>query len=153
MFLIVTASIVAVSFTYQQQTVWKAPPEADNLVNPVKGDKAASDAGAKLFQTQCSVCHGTTGKGDGMAGANLTPRPRNLQSDIVKNQTDGAIFWKITNGRSPMPSFTNLSDKQRWQLVNYIRKLQTGTVAAQNTKHNSGMMHHGMRCGCRKNSN
>ena len=41
-----------------------------------------------------------------------------------KLDPDGAIFWKITNGRPPMASYKlALKDSQRWQLVNYIREL------------------------------
>ena len=38
----------------------------------------------------------------------------------VQTQTDGALYWMITTGRSPMPSYkAALTDNQRWELVNY----------------------------------
>jgi hypothetical protein len=65
------------------------------------------------------------GKGDGMGGAGLTPKPSNLTSDAVQSQTDGAIFWKITEGRTPMASYkASIPEKKRWQLVNYMRTLK-----------------------------
>jgi mono/diheme cytochrome c family protein len=42
----------------------------------------------------------------------------------VKKQTDGALYWKISNGRGNMPPYKEaLSDEQRWQLVVYLREL------------------------------
>jgi mono/diheme cytochrome c family protein len=103
---------------------WKAPPEADKLSNPLKGNAAASDAGKRLYVQFCVVCHGDKGKGDGIAGISLTPKPANHASQKVQAQTDGAIFWKITAGRPPMASYkSSLTETQRWQLVNYIREL------------------------------
>ena len=78
--------------------------------------------GKKLYNQMCAVCHGAKGKGDGVAGAALNPKPTNFTSASVQAQTDGAIFWKITEGRSPMASYkTILKEEQRWQLVNYLR--------------------------------
>ena len=55
---------------------------------------------------------------------NLKPRPGNFTKDAVQLQTDGAIYWKMTEGRAPMASYkTALTEQQRWQLVNYIRQL------------------------------
>ena len=61
------------SFSYRQQAPWQAPADANKLVNPIKNNVTATKAGEDLFEAQCSACHGTTGKGDGMAGANLSP--------------------------------------------------------------------------------
>ncbi|MCU4158285.1 cytochrome c [Carboxylicivirga sp. A043] len=101
---------------------WIAPKEADEIVNPLKGNEEATKAGKVLFQQQCVVCHGTSGKGDGAASVALNPKPANFTSKKVQNETDGAIFWKITTGRPPMISYKDLLiEEQRWQLVNYIR--------------------------------
>ena len=73
----------------------------------------------------CSVCHGPKGKGDGMAGAGLTPKPTDLTSEVVQSQTDGAIFWKISEGRAPMASYKSaIPEKNRWEIINYIRTLK-----------------------------
>ncbi|MFI5221407.1 MAG: c-type cytochrome [Bacteroidia bacterium] len=105
---------------------WKAAPEADKLINPFKGNDAAVAEGKKLYAQVCIICHGEKGKGDGVGGITLTPRPGNFTSSKVQAQSDGALFWKMTEGRPPMASYKPiLTDLQRWQLVNYIRTFST----------------------------
>lgn len=109
---------------FGQNGDWTAPESADNITNPYKGMETATLAGKKLYTQYCAICHGKKGKGDGLAGMALKPRPANLKKDIVQNQTDGAIYWKLTEGNAPMASYKEtLTRKQRWQLVNFIRSL------------------------------
>jgi hypothetical protein len=51
------------------------------------------------------------------------PAPSNLTEPKHMNHlTDGEIFYQITQGRKPMPSFRKkLSEDQRWQLVILVR--------------------------------
>lgn len=123
--LVIIIFFSAFDLNTSQQTPWRAPAEADNLTNPVKGDSDAALAGKKLFDNMCAICHGNKGKGDGMAGMSLKPRPTNLSLQAIQSQSDGAIYWKITEGRAPMATYKQaLNDEQRWQLVNYIRQLK-----------------------------
>ena len=103
---------------------WKAPASAKATKNPV--EKAAGlKAGKSLFDTNCAMCHGNAGKGDGPAGAALNPKPRDLASKAVQAQTDGELFWKISEGRGAMPTWKSSPEKDRWSLVRYIRSLAT----------------------------
>lgn len=113
------------SYEAVQQQKWVAPASADKIQNPLKGDAKAAASGKKTYKMLCFVCHGPKGKGDGMAGAGLTPKPTNFTTEEFQSQTDGAIYWKITEGRTPMASYkTALPEKKRWELVNYLRTLQ-----------------------------
>jgi mono/diheme cytochrome c family protein len=108
-----------------QEISWLAPEYSNSLHNPFTGNQKATDDGKVIFNQMCVLCHGDKGQGNGQAGLTLQPRPANFTALNVKNQTDGAIFWKITNGKAPMATyFEILTDDQRWKLVNYIRQLE-----------------------------
>lgn len=106
------------------QGKWVAPPEAKNVKNPVaRSDKVIADA-KKTAEANCVACHGAKGVGDGPAAAALPAKPANWTSPAVQGESDGEIFWKITNGRGPMPPWKHLSENDRWALVHYIRTLK-----------------------------
>jgi mono/diheme cytochrome c family protein len=105
---------------YQPDPNWHTPMEAASRSNPLASRTQAAAGGRKLFIRNCVECHGKDGTGiDKKHSADL-------QLPIVQQQTDGALFWKITNGNTGrgMPSFSKLPDLQRWQLVLYIRTLK-----------------------------
>ena len=103
---------------------WEAPKAADNLKNSVVSDAAGMKYAKETYTTFCTPCHGSKGKGDGVAAAGLAVKPADHSSVAVQRQTDGAIFWEMTEGHNPMPAYkTAFTEKQRWQLVNYIRTL------------------------------
>jgi mono/diheme cytochrome c family protein len=103
------------------QGEWKAPADAKATKNPVKGVGNAK----KNIETNCVTCHGPNGKGDGPAAAALPPpKPADWTSPKIAAESDGELFWKISNGRGAMPPWKHLPDKDRWEIVNYIRTLQ-----------------------------
>jgi len=103
---------------------WKAPDWADTLKNPIKTASPELNQGETLYATYCATCHGRQGQGDGTMGAEFEVRPANFHLPAFQQQTDGAIFWKIAEGRGPMPAYkASLTDEQRWQLVAYLRKI------------------------------
>ncbi len=110
--------------TATKKDVWRAPVETKKLANPTKGKADALAAGKHLFAQQCTPCHGALGKGDGPASQFLGKTVPNLTKADFQKQADGEIFWKMSNGKTPMPAFnTILSDEQRWQIITYIRSL------------------------------
>jgi mono/diheme cytochrome c family protein len=106
----------------QSSSDWRAPATAVHRPNPLAGNANALAAGQKLFIGNCMTCHGPSGKGDGPGGAALEKKPADLGARIkATGETDGELFWKISEGRSPMISWKSLSETQRWELVDYIR--------------------------------
>jgi mono/diheme cytochrome c family protein len=105
---------------YQPDPNWRAPAEAAAKVNPLATKPEAAAGGRKLFLRNCVECHGPDGSGIAKKHA------ADLQLPMVQDQSDGALFWKITNGNPDkgMPSFSQLPDLQRWQLVLHIRTLK-----------------------------
>ncbi|HTX79658.1 MAG TPA: cytochrome c [Longilinea sp.] len=97
-------------------------------VNPVPADSVSLTRGQQLFNTYCSLCHGTKGDGKGPFWTFLAKHPpANLLSADIKNGSDGTIFITITNGVSgAMPAMReNLpAARDRWDVVNYVRKLE-----------------------------
>jgi mono/diheme cytochrome c family protein len=110
--------------SFAQSPPWVAPKEADNIKNPLAGTtNTLSDAKA-LYIANCGPCHGDKGRGDGPAAAGLNPKPADHSSAAVQSESDGALFWKLSEGRAPMPAYKKIfTDQQRWELVNYIRTL------------------------------
>jgi hypothetical protein len=66
----------------------------------------------------------TTEDADGPAVIELNIHPAKLSDPNLATESDGALFWKITTGKKPMPTFgKRFSETDRWNLVNYIRTL------------------------------
>lgn len=105
---------------------WESPAWADTLVNPVARDSVIMAQAAALYQKNCSVCHGATGLGDGMMSHGMQPPPANFtEAPGLSEDSDGSIFWKISTGKKPMPSWKkDLTETQIWSLVDYVRKFQ-----------------------------
>jgi mono/diheme cytochrome c family protein len=102
------------------QSDWKAPADVKTLKNPATGIGDAKN----VVATNCAGCHGASGRGDGVASAALLPKPMDWSSPAVQSDTDGELFWKITNGRGAMPAWKQLPEAERWQIVSYIRTLK-----------------------------
>jgi len=100
---------------------WQAPAAEAARRNPVAYDKPSIDEGRKLYGTYCAACHGDQGRGDGPAGAALSPRPSDL-THTSEHHRDGDLAWKIATGKPPMPGWKGtLSETQIWHVVNYLK--------------------------------
>lgn len=101
---------------------WMAPEDAAKRPNPIHADSASLARGKKLFEKNCTSCHGPAGRGDGPVSAALSPKPANL-AVMAPQHTSGDLAWKIAHGRGAMPAWKGvLSEKQTWDLVNYLQK-------------------------------
>lgn len=109
---------------------WLIPVAEKGRKNPLTASDAMLKATRPIYDQKCSDCHGDTGKGDGSDAMMYDPPPANLTDAAHINKlTDGEIYYQITEGRKPMPSFkTKLTDEQRWQLVLLVRAFANGTA-------------------------
>jgi mono/diheme cytochrome c family protein len=115
--------VVAAVATFKSLTGWSAPASARRMKNPVPATEAAVDDGMFNYSKHCKSCHGVNGDGNGERASQLSAMPSDFtDASAMNGQTDGALFWKITHGRRPMPGFQNkLTDTERWELVDYLR--------------------------------
>jgi len=105
---------------------WPVPDKYKNMPNPVKSDATSIATGKELYTQHCKSCHGTKGKGDGPKAAQLDTESGDFTKSTFQSQTDGAIFYKTSEGRKDMPSFKKkIADESNiWAVVNYLRTLK-----------------------------
>ncbi|NJN79275.1 MAG: c-type cytochrome [Anaerolineales bacterium] len=108
--------------------------------NPISADDDSVARGSQLYQINCAVCHGATGVENTTVSAYLIKiKPADLSSSEVQDQSDGSIFLTISNGvfnpnNSLFPDVQfsgqcpplneNLSVRERWDVVNFVRTLR-----------------------------
>ncbi|MFC1758599.1 c-type cytochrome [Planctomycetota bacterium] len=82
--------------------------------------------GGETFRVFCTCCHGGTGAGDGPVTKRGFPPPPSLSTGKSRQMKDGQLFHVLTYGQATMPDFRGqLSSDRRWDLVNFIRSLQS----------------------------
>ncbi len=94
------------------------------LTNPTLATPDILKLGKKKYLTFCSPCHGNFAEGDSRLHGQF-PNGPTLHSDKIRNYKDGMIYHIITNGQNSMPAYDRqISRKERWAIVDYIRVLQ-----------------------------
>jgi mono/diheme cytochrome c family protein len=122
---LVVVFITAASFTMFQKP-WTVPADKAKLANPVKTSAASVSEGKALWSQHCASCHGKAGLGDGSKASTLETTPPDFSKAAFQGQTDGALFYKTSEGRDDMPSFKKKIPDQEdiWNLVNFMRSLK-----------------------------
>ena len=120
---IIVIFITTASFTFFQTKPWNVPADKAKLANAVKADASSIAAGKVLWSQHCTSCHGKAGLGDGTKAAQLETTPPDFSKALVQGESDGALFFKTSEGRGDMPSFKKkIPDPEDiWNLVNYMR--------------------------------
>jgi len=125
-----TLGIIGVAFTLGAVT---APPTASSPTNPVPATVDSIDAGRGLFDDNCARCHGVSARGGGPDAGTTSIAPADLLNGHINQHTDGDVYTWISGGLpGGMPAWSGtLSDTQIWDLVNFLRAINTGkaTVA------------------------
>ena len=99
----------------QSPAFHNAPASAKATKNPYQGQHPASAQAA--YQVNCAKCHGENGQGTGNIPS--------LVRGQAQSASDGELFWYITKGdvANGMPPWQSLPERQRWEIVNYLRVL------------------------------
>ncbi len=105
---------------------WPVPDAAKNKKNPIASSSESISEGKALYGTHCKSCHGAKGLGDGPKAAQLKTEAGDFSKADFQAQSDGAIFYKTSEGREDMPNFKKkIPDADdRWNLVNFMRTLK-----------------------------
>jgi len=115
--------VLVIHWLAQENKPWIAPAEYKSLKNPLAPSESTLNAARQIYGDECAQCHGDRGKGDGPEARSHFPLPADLTDpNLMANVTDGEIFYQISEGRRPMPSFKRrLTEDQRWRLVLLVR--------------------------------
>lgn len=118
-----TALFFALSISNAQEE-WVAPDEFQEKLSPFEFDGPVKKEGKAIFIDNCKACHGDIG-GNNPLG--LIPSPGDPSSEKFQNNSDGSMFYKISEGRGSMTSFKNqLSAEEIWKVIGYIRTSHEG---------------------------
>ena len=106
-----------------EQGMFDAKDAAVSHESPIAATPESLARGEYFYQTNCLVCHGPEGKGDGPVGQKLVdPSPADLNDEYTQDQAKGQLFFTLTRGRSAMPAYRDaLSPEERWDVVNFIK--------------------------------
>ena len=112
--------------SFQQPKPWIVPDKFLNMANPTATSAESVKEGKELWAKHCQSCHGKTGHGDGSKASQLKTEPGNFSLPATQKQSDGSLFYKISEGRVDMPSFKKKipESEDLWNLVNYMRTLK-----------------------------
>ena len=119
-------SALLFSFTTLQEKPWNVPEAAQKVKNPTKSSAENVKIGRMLYDKHCKSCHGKSGEGDGPKAAELDTPAGDFTTAEFHTQSDGALYYKTTEGRDDMPTFKKKvsSDEDRWLIVHYLRTLK-----------------------------
>ena len=109
--------------------------QSATIKNPLDSTSIDKTEAERLYMVNCGVCHGSKLDGNGplwKGGDGPYPAaPKNFMADDMKMMAEGTMFHSVTYGKNLMGSYAaQLSTKQRWMVIAYIKSKQGGTTAA-----------------------
>lgn len=126
-FKILAAILVVIPLIQGLGQEWVVSAENSSLENPQEYSLNNVKKGRDVYMLNCKSCHGDPGKNNALP---LVPIPPDVVSETIQTNTDGGLFYKITNGKGSMPQFeTVLSEDDRWRVVNFIRNYDSNRRA------------------------
>jgi mono/diheme cytochrome c family protein len=118
----------APGFAYGRGEVPAVIDSMSSIQNPISATDSSLRNGRLQFQINCAVCHGERAMGDGpVTKFGIPPMPIGPGTRAATQYSDGYIFGMIRNGRGLMPPYNRIEERDRWDLINYLRALQNGT--------------------------
>jgi len=118
---------------FNQQDVLFQRPVVMELRNPLAGDASTLARGEEMYLRACAPCHGPDGAGETgyIVQSGAYPLVFSLLTDPVRAYPDGYIYGIVRVGRGVMPAYGHqVTEQDRWKIVNYVRQLQGNPPAA-----------------------
>ena len=107
------------------------------LTSPLETNEENSAEGALLYGQMCTQCHGAEGKGDGAISRNGHIAGIPDYSTKLKDLPEGKMYHTLQYGKGLMGSHASqLSQKERWLIIEYIKTLQGNDVESSETENN-----------------
>src|SRR6267143_3532884 len=88
--------------------------------------KANVRRGRVVFVENCAGCHGHDGRGDGVAGQALLPKPTNLTAARFSDEFLRQTLWSGVRG-APIPSWRSLPLRDLSALSAYVQSFHSST--------------------------
>lgn len=120
LFLILGMAVAICSASAAETAHFEGIPAKDHArANPLTGKADAVTAGSMLYKSHCAECHQADANGDGK-------KKPSLRTGEVRSASDGDLEWFLRQGdlRHGMPSWSSLTQAQRWAIIAYLRSLQ-----------------------------
>ncbi len=116
---------------------------ANEITDPLEATAANLEEGKRLYNINCTPCHGEKGEGNGQlielpggGDGPFTARPQPYKT-LLPPLKDGSIFYTVSYGKNMMGGYGfQLNVNERWQVIHYIKSLAgiTATAAAEPAK-------------------
>jgi cytochrome c553 len=108
-----------------------------NLYSPLNDSEENIAAGAIIFSQMCTQCHGVEGKGDGAISRNGHIAGIPDYSTKLVDLPEGKMYHTLQYGKGLMGSHASqLSQKDRWLVIEYVKVLQKGDTESSETENN-----------------
>ena len=119
--------------------------EAKAMKNPIEPTSKSIAAGKIVYDKYCAECHGVNGDGISEKAATLAATGKAKPSNLIDDKwdhgsTDGEIFINIRDGVGTTGAMKGLDGKPGvsssdiWNIVNYMRSLNTKTQRHEGTE-------------------
>lgn len=104
---------------------WTVPANAVDLKSPVTPTPEVLKRGVSIYESRCRPCHGPDGKGNGPLSDPAHPAADLTAGTKADLLPDGVLFYRIWNGKRPMPAFkSELSQDDVWTVIEHIKTLK-----------------------------
>ncbi len=104
---------------------WTIPANAAELKSPVASTPEVLKRGASIFESRCRPCHGPEGKGNGPLSDPAHPAADLTAGVKADWAPDGVLFYRVWNGKKPMPAFkSDATQEEIWTVLEFVKTLK-----------------------------